>query len=189
MRKHNLKKWTKELLIQTLKNICKQENRQITRKEWRLRKDTPSDMPVRCNFKTWNNFILACGFEIKEPTISEKARQNSIKAHKGKRSFAWKGGRIKDKSGYIQIWKPEHPNCKSAGYLHEHRYIMSEYLGRPLRDGENVHHKNGIRDDNRIENLELWSKTHPSGQRIEDLINSSKQFLEENGYVVLKKIN
>lgn len=180
------KKWTKECLIEKYKEICKQENKQITRKEWILRKDTPSDMPIRCIFKNWNNFILACGFEIKEPTISEKARQNSIKAHKGKKSCAWKGGRIKDKFGYIQIWKPDHPNCKSAGYIHEHRYVMSEYLGRPLKSGENVHHKNGIKDDNRIENLELWIKTQPSGQRVEDLIIIYKKFLEEYGFIVTK---
>lgn len=55
---------------------------------------------------------------------------------------------------------------------------MEEHLGRPLIAGETVHHKNGIRDDNRIENLELWSSSHPSGQRVTDLLQWAYELID-----------
>jgi hypothetical protein len=141
----------------------------------------PSSNPIRCRFGSWGNGLRAAGLEVKKPTISEKCRENMIAAHQGKRSFAWKGGRHKDNNGYIQVWMPEHPNAKGGrdkSYIAEHRLIMSNHLGRPLKPNENVHHINGKRDDNRIENLELWVTMQPSGQRPEDLVKFAKEILD-----------
>jgi hypothetical protein len=71
--------------------------------------------------------------------------------------------------GYVEISKLGHPNAaKKNGAILEHRWVMAESLGRPLIRGEEVHHRNGDRTDNRRVNLELWSSSQPAGQRVED---------------------
>ncbi len=90
---------------------------------------------------------------------------------KGADNHNWKGGRIVQKSGYVRIHSPDHPNSTKEGYVLEHRLVMEKMIGRYLLPfpEETVNHRNGLHDDNRPENLELRIKgTHPPGILPED---------------------
>lgn len=72
----------------------------------------------------------------------------------------WKGGKIVDKNGYIRVLVPELKHKRGASrYVLQHRLVVSEKVGRQLTSNEVVHHLNGIRDDNRPENLEIIEKS------------------------------
>lgn len=75
----------------------------------------------------------------------------------GNRNPAWKGGRIQEKGGYILLHMPNNPMADSHGYVREHRFVISQLLGRPLKKEEVIHHKNKDVSDNRLENLLLFS--------------------------------
>ena len=90
----------------------------------------------------------------------------------------WKGGRTIHKAGYVMVRVPDHPRAKKSPYVFEHILVAERILGRYLEPGESVHHRNGVRDDNRPENLELWIRPQPSGIRVSDAIAWAVEILE-----------
>jgi len=126
-----------------------------------------------CNISSQTILRWLRRFKIKTRTISEacmgrvpwnkgietpeEVKQKIKKAQVGSKSKNWKGGRLRTSEGYILIWKPEHPFADKKGYVLEHRLVMERILGRYLKREETLHHKNGIKDDNRPENLKLFS--------------------------------
>lgn len=75
----------------------------------------------------------------------------------GKNACNWRGGRTRKSDGYISIYNPNHPFANKNKYVLEHRLVMERKLKRYLKPFEGIHHKNGIRDDNRLKNLILFT--------------------------------
>lgn len=100
-----------------------------------------------------------------------------LKSEEGFKNRAWKGGRHINDQGYVGITNRHHPRAKSNGIVLEHILVMEQKLGRTLNKNETVHHINGVRSDNRPENLELWVKSQPKGQRVIDLISWAEEII------------
>ena len=138
---------------------------------------------IRCQRCRGNGYDeCACG-----STKTKKAkscRSCSVK-RRGEDHGSWKGGRVQLKDGYVRIWAPDHPRAVNGRYVLEHIQVMEQALGRYLYDDERVHHKNKVRNDNRPGNLELWSVGHPSGARVEDLLEWAREVIERYQYLDL----
>ncbi len=99
-----------------------------------------------------------------------------------------KGEGYVNKQGYLSFKRKGHPCADKNGRVQASHLVIYEHTGRILKKGESVHHKNGMRLDNTIENLEVWSSSQPFGQRVEDKIKWCIEFLNEYGYQVMKTL-
>ena len=164
------------LVKQTMSNL-----KRINIQGKKFGKLTPIERVYHKNNKHLNHWLCECdcGNKIVAATSSLIKGQKSCGCiRKGEDNFFWKGGRIITTGGYVKKHAPNHP-FNVANYVLEHRLVMEEILGRYLEPNEEVHHKNGIRNDNSKENLELWVKSQPPGQRVDDMIEFCYNFLKK----------
>jgi hypothetical protein len=99
----------------------------------------------------------------------------------GSANFNWRGGKTRHHRGYLMVYARDHPRAGKKGYVFEHILVVEHSLGRHLEPHENIHHRNGVRDDNRPENLELWTRPQPPGVRVSDAIAWAREILERYG--------
>jgi len=137
---------------------------------WELRRGEPYTLATETNCARCGGVFLTRPSEPKTFCSHSCAQKNKpVRENSPK----WKGGRSRDREGYVWLnVGPEYPGAVRRGHIwviKEHRKVMAEVLGRPLTRRENVHHLNGVKDDNRPENLELWVTSQPSGVRAVDV--------------------
>jgi len=109
--------------------------------------------------KEWKHKCIDCNKNVQRKETKRCIVCHKIKGQKGSNNHHWKGGIKMTPKGYIMIYKPNNPSSLVNGYMLEHRYIMEKSLNRFLKDDEVVHHINGIKSDNRIENLKIMSNS------------------------------
>ena len=155
----------------TVRNILRRHNQAPRRRGGTLRvfSNQQEQEIVRLYAKeNLSQSLIAARFGCSQGLVSNLLRSKGMATRRAsERHPSWKGGRRVHASGYVQTrlsyGHPFYCMVGRAGYVFEHRLVMAQHLGRPLSSGETVHHINGVRTDNRIENLQIRQGSHGKG--------------------------
>lgn len=139
------------------KSLCHKHYQKLRR--YGERSISHPEICTRCDNPVFSYVKKKTGKRSYSATCKECLHKDSLA-----RSIAKNGMRGYDSQGYVRI------RLENGQFVAEHRLVLEQKLGRKLRKGESVHHINGIRDDNRPENLELWLGAIRYGQRAKDVI-------------------
>jgi hypothetical protein len=125
------------------------------------------------SIKTEQFVLGACGCD-EHDTIPIRNKNGTLQRYRkghnqrGKRNLGvWRGGRYINDHGYMMIYNPKHPRNRK-GYVSEHRLVLEQHLDAMILPWIHVHHKNGNRLDNRIENLDPLTSSQHCGMHAED---------------------
>jgi len=148
---------------------------------WSRTGDVQADVPLGRSGRRACT-VAGCVRDVASRGLCEAHRQRlrSAGAVDGAAPLRAVAGRGFVRHGYRNVPVPQNERWLTQGRTPEaeHRLVMARTLGRPLRRDESVHHRNGQRDDNRPENLELWSRFQPTGQRVEDKVQWALEILQ-----------
>lgn len=155
--------------VQTAQEAVKKSGAQMNRRGQQRRVYSQDEMDRMADLykKGWSQTAIANDLNTHQTSVSRMLRRmglyDGVRAS-GPDHGSWKGGRVQSSGGYIACLIDKNSPFSSMrptnGYVLEHRLVMAEHLGRPLRADESVHHINGDKKDNRIENLQLRQGQH-----------------------------
>lgn len=140
--------------------------REIKRKEYRRKAEAKRRYVGKCEI---------CG-----KPISRRAKRCESCRFLGDHNPAWNGGVHKSVNGYVYIYSPKHPRADKyhGRYVAEHRLVWEKVHGQLLPDGWLIHHINGIKDDNRLENLVALEPSGHSGKTLQQILQKRIRDLE-----------